>query len=124
MIKHIVLFKFAANVTDKQIEQALQKLGNLKNTYIPQIKSFSFGKNSSPENLNKGFNYVFIMEFLNSKDRAEYLKHPDHIKIANEDIMPLTEDGINSVIVFDYASEKDKSFGPAFKEAILSGKSK
>ncbi|MGX6959798.1 MAG: Dabb family protein [Rickettsia endosymbiont of Pentastiridius leporinus] len=102
MIKHIVLFKFAEAISENQIEQALAKLGDLKNTTIPQIKSFSFGKDCSPENLNKGFNYAFIMEFLNEKDRKDYLNHHDHIRIASEDIMPLTEDGVNSVIVLDY----------------------
>lgn len=98
MIKHIVLFKFSVTASEKQIEQALAKLGNLKNISIPQIKSFSFGKNCSPENLNKGFSYAFIMEFLNEKDREDYLNHPDHIRIASEDVMPLTEE----VIVLDY----------------------
>ncbi|HJD56114.1 MAG TPA: Dabb family protein [Rickettsia endosymbiont of Pyrocoelia pectoralis] len=94
----MVLFKLAATISENRIEQALAKLGDLKNTTIPQIKSFSFGKNCSPENLNKGFSYAFIMKFLNEKDREDYLKHPDHIKIASEDIMPLTEE----VIVLDY----------------------
>lgn len=98
MIKHIVLFKFSVTASEKQIEQALAKLGNLKNISIPQIKSFSFGKNCSPENLNKGFSYAFIMEFFNEKDREDYLNHPDHIRIASEDVMPLTEE----VIVLDY----------------------
>ncbi|XVN40422.1 MAG: Dabb family protein [Rickettsia endosymbiont of Argas persicus] len=102
MIKHIVLFKFASTVSEKRIEEALTKLGNLKNISIPQIKSFSFGKNCSPENLNKGYNYAFTMEFLNEPDREIYLKHPDHIRIASEDIMPLTTEGINSIIVLDY----------------------
>lgn len=51
MIKHIVLFKFVVTASEKQIEEALEKLGNLKNISIPQIKVFSFGKNCSPENL-------------------------------------------------------------------------
>ena len=99
MLKHIVLFKFAITASERQIEQALAKLGNLKNT---KIKSFSFGRNCSPENLNKGFSYAFVMEFLSEKDREDYLKHHDHIRVASDDIMPLTEDGINSVIVLDY----------------------
>jgi len=102
MIKHIVFLKFASTVSEKRIEEALAKLGNLKNISIPQIKSFSFGKNCSPENLNKGYNYAFTMEFLNEKEREDYLKHPDHIRIASENIMPLTEDGTNPVIVLDY----------------------
>lgn len=106
MIKHIVLFKFAVTASEKQIEEALEKLGNLKNISIPQIKSFSFGKNCSPENLNKDYSYAFIMEFLNEKDREDYLKHPDHVRVASEDIMPLTENGINSVIVLDYKFEE------------------
>ncbi len=47
------------------------------------------------------------MEFLNEKDREDYLKHPDHIIVISKDIMLLTEDGMNSVIVLDYKISKE-----------------
>ena len=47
VIKHIVLFKFVDNITDAQIESAMHKLSDLRHTAIPQIKSFSHGKNCS-----------------------------------------------------------------------------
>ena len=63
MIKHVVLLSFAANVSEEKINNALEKLGSLRQKEIPQIKSFSFGKNISPEDQSNGFNYVFIMDF-------------------------------------------------------------
>ena len=64
--------------------------------------SFSYGRNNSPENLDRGFNYGFVMEFRNEIDRDFYISHPDHQKIATNEILPLLEDGINSVIVLDF----------------------
>jgi len=103
MIKHIVLLKLANNITDIQIESAMQKLHDLKNGLIPQIKSFTHGKNCSIENLHQGFNYGFIMGFENSSDRDYYVEHEAHKKIATEDILPMAEKGAESVVVLDFS---------------------
>ena len=103
MIKHIVLLKLANTTTDAQIASAMQKLHNLKNGPIPQIKSFTHGKNCSIENLHQGFNYGFIISFENSIDRDYYVEHAAHKKIATEDILPMAEKGIESVVVLDFS---------------------
>ena len=102
MIKHIVFLAFAENIADAQIQQTLTKLGNLRHKEIPQIKSFSAGKNISPEQLSHGFNYVFTMEFANEKDRDMYLANEAHQLIAKNEILPLLANGINSAIIIDY----------------------
>lgn len=102
MIKHIVLFEFAENISDEQIKLSMQKLKNLQDGPIPQIKSFNHGENCSVENLNQNFNYGFVMEFDNVEDRDYYVEHPTHIKIADEEIVPLMKNGFESVIVLDF----------------------
>ena len=102
MIKHIVLLAFASEIEESKIKKALEKLGDLSKKEVPQIKSFSYGKNISPEHLDKGFNYAFIMEFANIKDRDIYLNNEAHKSIAVNDILPLLANGINSAIVIDY----------------------
>jgi len=76
-------------------------LGALKEL-IPQIKYFSYGPNNSPEGLNRGCNFGFVMEFDNVEARQIYLDHPAHIYYANEKILPNLVDGVNSPVVFDY----------------------
>lgn len=102
MIKHIVLFKFAKHVSRVQIENVMLSLKKLMDGPIPEIKSFNHGENCSVEHLNNGFNYGFVMDFESVRDRDHYVKHADHIRVADEEIIPLLEDGLNSVIVLDY----------------------
>ncbi len=102
MIKHIVFLQFKSSITEMTINQVLHKLGELRHSSIPQIKSFSYGLNNSPEGLNKAFNYAFIMEFNDSNERNIYLEHADHQILAKTEVLPLLEDGINSVIVVDF----------------------
>lgn len=101
MIKHIVLLQFKSEITDQEIGSALNQLGNL-GSEIPAMKHFSFGANCSPEQLNKGFNHVFVMEFSDIKGRDEYLNHPEHIRIAQEVIVPKLKNGLESAITIDY----------------------
>ena len=103
-IRHIVLLPFKPSISPKDIETAMLALSNLKKV-IPQIVSFSWGVNNSPENLHRGYLHGFVMEFKNSIDRKIYLEHPAHIKVARELIIPALLDGLNSPIVFDYAIE-------------------
>lgn len=102
MIKHIVLLNFAPGIDDHKIKRALDRLGNLRHHEIPQIMSYTFGKNCSMEQLDHGFKYGFIMEFANDKDRDIYLNHQLHRQIAKHEILPLLSNGVNSVIVLDY----------------------
>lgn len=101
MIKHIVLLTFKSTVTSSQIHEVFTQLADLQKV-IPAIKHFSFGENCSPENLNKGFQHGFIMEFDDAQGRDAYLEHPAHVNLAQNLIIPLLEDSLESALVFDY----------------------
>lgn len=101
MINHIVMLKFKSQLTESDIDSVSHQLSSLKES-ISSIKSFSFGKNNSFEQLNKGFTHVFIMTFDDAKGRDFYVDHPEHKKIATEVLMPMLEEGLESVIVVDY----------------------
>ncbi len=99
-IKHIVLLPFKPTLSKDKIEKIMLSLAEMKKN-IPQIISFSWGENSSPENLHGGYLHGFVMEFKNETDRKVYLEHPVHIKIAQEIVLPALMDGMKP-IVFDY----------------------
>lgn len=74
---HLVSFKFkdAADKEDiRKVEEAFAALPGK----IPQIASFEWGTNVSPEKHDKGFTHGFILTFRTEKDRDEYLVHPAH----------------------------------------------
>lgn len=74
---HMVAFKFK-DAADKdglrKVEEAFAALPGR----IPQIASFEWGTNVSPEKHDKGFTHGFILTFRTEKDRDDYLVHPAH----------------------------------------------
>lgn len=78
---HLVSFKFkdtAAPADIRRVEEAFAALP----AKIPQIASFEWGTNVSPEKHDKGFTHGFILTFRTEKDRDDYLVHPDHKKFG------------------------------------------
>jgi hypothetical protein len=76
-LRHVVAFKFKDTATPDDIKKVQEAFKALK-TKIPQITKFEAGKNNSPESLDKGCNYGWILSFNSEKDRDAYLVHPDH----------------------------------------------
>lgn len=99
-LQHFVAFKFKSTATPEQIQQVVDALRALEKK-IPQIDKFRWGKNVSPEKLDKGFTHCFKITFKNEKDRDTYLNHPDH-KAFGTLLKPVMED----VIVLDYWSQE------------------
>jgi len=96
LLRHVVLFKFKNDTPPKKIKEIEEAFYNLPSK-IPQISSYEWGLNNSPENLNKGFTHCFFLTFKSEADRAIYLPHPDH-KAFGSLLTPYLDD----VLVIDY----------------------
>lgn len=96
MLRHVVLFSFKEESSPEQIKTVTDAFAALPEK-IKQIKSFEWGTNNSPENLNQGFTHCFFVGFASEEDRAIYLPHSDH-KAFGELLMPL----LDKVLVIDY----------------------
>lgn len=105
MINHVVVFKFNEKFPDADIHDALNQLAALQKI-IPGMSSFSCGANCSLEQLNKEFTHVFMMQFVDIQSRDDYVNHPKHKQIADDLIMPMLENGLDSVVVIDYESHE------------------
>lgn len=99
-LRHVVLFKFKDSATAQDISNVESAFAALP-TKIPQIRSFEWGINNSPEGLDKGFTHCFLLTFDSEEDRAIYLPHPDH-KAFGAEIGQFIED----VLVVDYFTGK------------------
>ena len=95
-LRHVVAFKFKDSATKQDIKKVEDAFRDLKKK-IPQIVSYEWGTNNSPENLNKGTTHGFILTFNSEKARDEYLVHPDH-KEFGKLVGPLLAD----VFVIDF----------------------
>ncbi|MBK9138531.1 MAG: Dabb family protein [Verrucomicrobia bacterium] len=97
---HMVSFKFKPEATPAQIKEVETAFAALKKQ-IPQIVSFEWGTNVSPEGLDKGFTHGFILTFKNAADRDAYLVHPDHKKFG-----ALVGPVLADVFVVDFVSRR------------------
>ena len=95
-IRHVVCFKFKEDADPAKIKKVEKEFAALKRK-ISGIRSLEWGKNNSPEGLNKGFTHCFIVTFENEQSRAQYLPHPDH-KAFVSILKPILDD----VFVIDF----------------------
>lgn len=96
MLRHVVIFKFKDASSAQEIQKVVDGFRELKSK-IPQIASFEFGTNNSPEGLNDGFTHCFLVTFKSEKDRDAYLPHPAH-----KAFVELLKPHLDKAMVIDY----------------------
>ncbi|MEX3238723.1 Dabb family protein [Serratia quinivorans] len=96
MYNHIILFRFAPNVTHERCLSLLAGLGGLKN-HIAEIRGFSYGVNDESNAYGKDYKYAFVMSFDNVEDRMIYQQHVLHQEYIHTYLNPYIDDAI----VFD-----------------------
>lgn len=96
MLRHVVLFKFKDSSTPADIENILKEFSALPKK-IPQIVSFEWGTNNSPEGLADGFTHCFFISFASEKDRDAYLPHEAHSAFVD-----IVKPHLDKVLVVDY----------------------
>ncbi|MBX3597274.1 MAG: Dabb family protein [Rhizobiaceae bacterium] len=99
MIRHCVFLRFRHDVEAQQIKDIFTRFEQLVGT-IPGVLAVATGPNVSPEGLDHGNKHGFTMDIESAALRDAYLIHPEHTAIS-EDLLPLLENGIAGVTVFD-----------------------
>jgi len=95
-LRHVVLFGWKAGADSNAINGVVAAFKALP-VQITTIKSFEWGINNSPENLNQGLTHCFVLTFAAEKDRDDYLVHPAH-KAFVEILKPY----LDKALVVDY----------------------
>ncbi len=95
-LRHVVMFGWKAGVDSAAINRVVMAFKALPGK-IKTIKRFEWGVNNSPENLNQGLTYCFLVTFASEKDRNDYIVNPDHKAFTQ-----LLPDILEKVTVFDY----------------------
>lgn len=101
VLRHVVLFKFKEGTSAEKVKEIVDAFSALP-TKIPEIASYEWGVNNSPEGLNKGLTHGFLLTFNSEASRAVYLPHPDH-KAFGALLTPHLDD----VTVLDYWSKTE-----------------
>ena len=76
-LRHVVMFGWKAGADSAAINRVVMAFKALPGK-IKTIKRFEWGVNNSPENLNQGLTYCFLVTFASEKDRNDYIVNPDH----------------------------------------------
>lgn len=100
-IIHLALFRWKPGLGHQEIEALCQGFSALQSA-IPEIKDFRWIHNNSTEGLGKGFREGIYIEFDDIQARQRYLEHPAHVAFARDCVIPALENGLDSVLVFDY----------------------
>ena len=98
-VTHIVLCNFASTTSMSEIDAIWADLAALKDV-IPGLLDARFGRNVSPEGLNKGHSHGFVITFADGAVRDAYLVHPDHAQ-AGARLVAACEGGIAGITVID-----------------------
>jgi hypothetical protein len=96
VLRHIVLFKFKSDASEKQIKEVTDAFAALPKK-IDAIKGFEWGTDVSPEKKSEGFTHCFVVTFADEKGRDEYLPHEAH-----KDFVKLVGPVLDKVLVVDY----------------------
>jgi len=102
LLRHVVLFNFTDEASASDIQAIEAAFAGLPEK-ITEIRGFEWGKNNSPEGLDKGHTHCFFVTFHSEADRDAYLPHPAHQAFV-ELVGPLVED----VTVVDYWTPNQK----------------
>ena len=81
MLRHVVLFGFAAGTTEAEIDEVVRRFAALRES-VPDIVLFEWGPNISPEELNPELSHCFLLTFRSEAARDAYLIDPAHVAFA------------------------------------------
>ncbi|KAF2965015.1 hypothetical protein GQX73_g8554 [Xylaria multiplex] len=104
-VNHLVLFQFKGEASTESVDKIYADMLSLKDaclrdgTQKPYIKSLTGGKDNSPEGLQDGLQYAFVVEFENEDDRNYYVHEDKAHKAFVANLMPL----LVKAVVVDYS---------------------
>jgi Stress responsive A/B Barrel Domain len=99
MIRHIVLLKARAGVTDAEISAIFADLAAIREK-LPGVLAIHSGRSESPEQIERGYLHGFTVDFADWAALAAYQDHPDHRRVGAA-LVAAAEGGIDGILVFD-----------------------
>lgn len=87
MIKHVVTFTLK-DMSPEQEEKLLAAFRALDGQ-IPEVKSFTMGRNISDR--DQTYTHCLVSEFEDMEAVGRYLKHPAHVAAIEEHLAPVME---------------------------------
>lgn len=95
MVDHIVLLALRPDVPEAELTALSERIARIPEE-IDGIEAVRSGRSTSPEGLEQGHDFGFVITFTDSAARDAYLPHPAHVPLS-EHVQRLAE----RVLVFD-----------------------
>ncbi len=99
MIRHIVLIRFRADVTEATIAGIFADLHAIKGK-LPGVLAITAGRSASPEQLERGYMHGFVVDFADWSALAAYQVHPDHQRVGAALVVSAVG-GLDGILVVD-----------------------
>jgi hypothetical protein len=80
MVRHVVLYKFRASVSEEQRQNTINILRALGQS-IPEVREWSIGKQALPS--MKAYDLAQVSGFENLESLERYRNNPNHISAKN-----------------------------------------
>ena len=101
MIRHIVLIKFNADLTEPAIAALFTELHQIQGK-IPGLIGITSGRSESPEQMERGYLHGFIADFIDWDALQAYQDHPDHQRLGAK-LVAAAVGGKQGILCFDLA---------------------
>ena len=98
MIRHIVLIRFRADVSEATIAEIFTALPKLAAKL--GVQHFACGRSESPEQIERGYMHGFTIDFADWDALARYAADPDHQAFGGQ-LVGHAQGGIDGILVFD-----------------------
>jgi len=94
MLKHIVVMKFKAGVTEGQIQDIKNSLGTLPGK-ITQIRHFEFGRDVLKT--ERSYDFALVSAFDDLDSLKAYQLHPEHLPVLEK-----VRNACETILAVDY----------------------
>ena len=91
MIRHVVLFAWIPEATDKQKQQVAEELGALP-PLLTGLRSFHAGPDAGI--IEGNFDFAVVADFEDTESYLAYRNHPAHRAVVDQVINPITKDRV------------------------------
>lgn len=99
MIRHIVLVRFRADLTDAEIAVLFGELRQIEGK-VSGIRSICSGRSAGPEQMERGFRHGFVVDFDDWEALQAYQDNAGHQSFGTR-LIAHAEGGKDGILVFD-----------------------
>ncbi len=99
MIRHIVLTRFKAAVSEDTIAEIYRGLAALVDQ-LDAASGFTGGRSTSPEQIERGYMHGFVIDFESRDALQNYADNPEHKRLGGL-LVANAEGGVDGLLVVD-----------------------